>query len=133
MISEVCRARLEGARVDLARLGPREEATQRVRLLDAFLAEWEVGQVAVEDTIGISDIAVANQVEAGRGRGFAHSWRCYGKSLRGGLRLCWTVPAKARLVRRSRMSSQYGVVARRVCADATNAQDQNMTPIIRHA
>jgi hypothetical protein len=43
-------------------------------LANALLAEREVGEVAVEDAMWVVDVAMANQVEAGR---LAHSRRCY--------------------------------------------------------
>jgi hypothetical protein len=34
--------------------------------------------MTVEDALGVANVAMANQVEAGSDRRFAHSWRCYG-------------------------------------------------------
>ena len=69
---------LERAGVDLADMGAREVPAERVRLRDALLAERKVREVTVEDAVRVADVAVANQVETGRDRGFAHSRRCYG-------------------------------------------------------
>ncbi len=78
MISAVCTRAVERARVDLRDLPLREKPAERVRLRDPLVTQGKVGKVTVEDTLGVADVAVANQVEAGRNRGLAHSRRCYG-------------------------------------------------------
>lgn len=63
---------LQRTGVDLADGPPGQPAPKCVRLADALLAEAEAGQMPVENALGVEDVAVPDEVEAGLGRPVCH-------------------------------------------------------------